>query len=83
MNHIKDLFSTANRIGLTGKVVGYHFEKESNLHFVTVTTEDGRNFSAPSVNIQGFYKKEPPTKTAVHFCFVEEGFKEPVAIVAD
>lgn len=81
MNHIKDLFSTAHRIGLTGKIVGYHFEKESNLYFATVTTEDGENFSAPSVNIQGFYQKSPPTETKVHFCFVEEGFEQPVAIV--
>lgn len=81
MQHIKNLFSTAHRIELTGEIVGFHFEKESNLHFVTVRTDDGENFSAPSVNIQGFYQKGPPTETKVHFCFVAEGFEKPVAIV--
>ncbi len=81
MNHIKDLFSTAHRMQFTGEIVSFYFEKEANLLFVTVITDGMEKFSVPSVNFQGFYQKSPPTKAKVKFCFVEEGFKKPVAIV--
>lgn len=81
MNHIKDLFSTAHRVHFTGEIVNFYFEKESNLPFVTVITDDMEKFSVPSVNFQGFYQKSPPTEAKVKFCFVAEGFKKPVAIV--
>lgn len=81
MDHIKDLFSTAQRKKYTGKIVGFKFEKEANLLFVTVKTDSEEKFSVPSVNVQGFFQRCPPTETDIHFCFVEEGFEKPVAIV--
>lgn len=81
MNNIRDLFSTAHRMQFTGEIVDFYFEKEANLLFVTVITDGMEKFSVPSVNFQGFYQKSSPTKAKVHFCFVEEGFEKPIAIV--
>lgn len=81
MNNITNLFSSVRRMQFTGEIVGFYFDKESNLHFVTVKTDGMEKFSVPSVNFQGFYQKSPPTQSKVHFCFVEKGFEKPVAIV--
>lgn len=82
MNHIRNVFESAVRIGMKGTLKSYFISSETNTYIGMVEIE-GKTYELPIVNFQGFFITTPPKATNVIFCFKSESFDEPVAIVCN
>lgn len=82
MNHIRNVFESAVRIGMKGTLKSCYISSETNTYFGIVEIK-GKTYDVPIVNFQGFFITTPPKATNVTFCFKSENFDDPVAIVCN